>query len=373
MNNNYPEINFLETDAEKILTELIALFEDTTKKTLQPASPERLFVAWCAAVIVQQRVIINETAKQNVPRYAKGENLDSLAELFKDTERLPASAAVTTVRCHISEKQTSSVFIPAGTRVTADGEIMFATTELLEIPAGSLYGDVEAVCQTPGEVGNGFEAGQVKEIVDVYDYYQKIENITRTSGGAAEEKDEDYYERLRESMESFSTAGPINAYIYWTKSISAAIADVAVTSPEPGEVDVRVLMKDGQEATETILKEIEAGLNSEDIRPLTDMVTVSRPEEDSFSVNVKYYIPTENASTAAMVSAAAAEAVEKYVKWQTEKMGRDINPSKLISLMMEAGVKRVDVIEPTFKVVQETHVAKISGTPTVVNGGIEDE
>ena len=210
MNSEYPDIEFLETDAEYILSEMILKFEEITKRTLYPASPERLFISWCAAVVVQQRVLINETAKMNVPRYAKGEYLDSLAELFRDTKRLPASKASATVRCYISEEQNESVFIPAGTRVTADGELIFATKELLEIPAGNLYGDMEAECLVAGEAGNGFTAGQLKEIVDVYDYYQKIENITETGGGADEESDESYYRRMRESMESFSTAGPIN-------------------------------------------------------------------------------------------------------------------------------------------------------------------
>ena len=65
---------------------------------------------------------------------------------------------------------------------------------------------------------------------------------------------------MRESMESFSTAGPVNGYAYFAKSTSVAIADVAATTPEPGVVDVRVLLQGGQQPTETVLKEIEAAL-----------------------------------------------------------------------------------------------------------------
>ena len=89
-NKEYPDIEFVETDVETIENSLIALYElmyeemTGKKKKVYPASPERLFIAWAAAVIVQQRVLINETAKKNVPRYAKGEYLDSLAELFTD-------------------------------------------------------------------------------------------------------------------------------------------------------------------------------------------------------------------------------------------------------------------------------------------------
>lgn len=87
----YPDIEFLETDAEIIENNMIALYELMTGRKVYPASPERLFIAWCSSIVIQQRVLINDTAKKNVPRYAEGEYLDSLAELFKDIKRLEAS------------------------------------------------------------------------------------------------------------------------------------------------------------------------------------------------------------------------------------------------------------------------------------------
>lgn len=374
----YPDIDFVETDTETIESNLIALYEELVRQVpgrerykVYPASPERLFISWIAAVIVQQRVLINETAKKNVPRYADGEYLDSLAELFKDLERLPASPASAMFRFYISEAQTQSIIIPKGTRISFDGAILFETTENLEIKAGNTYGDVEGECTTAGTVGNNLAAGQVKEIVDLYDYYQKAENITATSGGAEEEDDTSYYERMRESMESFSTAGPINGYIYFTKSVSAAVADVAVTSPEACMVDVRVLLQDGQQATEAVLKEIEDALNASDIRPLTDKVTVSVPETVSFDVDVTFYIPQPNAASATIIETAARQAVKDYISWQTSKMGRDINPSYLTAKLMEAGVKRVEVRKPVYTAVNEIMVAKLN-TENVLNGGIEN-
>ena len=49
----------------------------------------------------------------------------------------------------------------------------------LEIRAGETYGEVNGKCQTPGIVGNELAPGQVKEIVDVYDFYLKAENVTK--------------------------------------------------------------------------------------------------------------------------------------------------------------------------------------------------
>lgn len=377
----YPDIEFLETDTETVISNMIALYEEMQRAEgrdnykVRPGSPERLFISWAAAIIVQQRTLINETAKMNVPRYAaKSENeeyLDSLAEIFKDTQRLPASPASATFRFYISEPQQQSTIIPAGTRISFDGVIIFATSEVLEIRAGETSGEVEAVCTQPGTVGNGLVAGQVKEVVDLFDHYQKAENITTTSGGAEKEDNESYYERMRDNMESFSTAGPINGYIYWTKTVSPAVLDVAVTSPEACYVDVRVILRDGQEATEAVLKEIEEALNASDIRPLTDIVTVSAPETVDFSVDATFWIAQPNRESAAAIEREVRAAVDSFIIWQTSKMGRDINPSYLTKLMMDAGAKRVEVRQPTFQSVADIAVGKLK-SKSVLNGGLED-
>ena len=377
----YPDIDFLETETETIISSMIALYEEMQKEAgrdnykVRPGSPERLFISWMAAIIVQQRTLINETAKMNVPRYAaKSENeeyLDSLAEIFKDTQRLPASPASATFRFYISEPQQQSTIIPAGTRISFDGVIIFATSEVLEIRAGETSGEVEAVCTQPGTVGNGLVAGQVKEVVDLFDHYQKAENITTTSGGAEKEDNESYYERMRDSMESFSTAGPINGYIYWTKTVSPAVLDVAVTSPEACYVDVRVILRDGQETTEAVLAEIEEALNASDIRPLTDVVTVSAPETVDFSIDATFWIAQPNKESAAAIEREVRAAVDSFIVWQTSKMGRDINPSYLTKLMMDAGAKRVEVRQPTFKTIADIAVGKLKNK-TVLNGGLED-
>ena len=377
----YPDIEFLETDTETVISSMIALYEEMQRAAgrdnykVRPGSPERVFISWMAAIIVQQRTLINETAKMNVPRYAaKSENeeyLDSLAEIFKDTQRLPASPASATFRFYISEPQQQSTIIPAGTRISFDGVIIFATSEVLEIRAGETSGEVEAVCTQPGTVGNGLVAGQVKEVVDLFDHYQKAENITTTSGGAEKEDNESYYERMRDSMESFSTAGPINGYIYWTKTVSPAVLDVAVTSPEACYVDVRVILRDGQETTEAVLAEIEEALNASDIRPLTDVVTVSAPETVDFSIDATFWIAQPNKESAAAIEREVRAAVDSFIVWQTSKMGRDINPSYLTKLMMDAGAKRVEVRQPTFKTIADIAVGKLKNK-TVLNGGLED-
>ena len=369
---NYPNIEFVETDTEKLVNSLIQSYEMFTGRTLYPADPARLFILWIADIIIQERANIDFSAKQNLPRYAEGAYLDSLAELFKDAFRLEPEKARTTLRFTLSIPLETATIIPAGTRTTVDGKIMFATLEDLRIPAGSTSGNVAAECLIEGEIGNGFVPGQINQIVDVYPYYGSVENVSKSDGGADRESDTAFYERLRQSVETYSTAGPLGAYEYYAKSASALVVDVKATSPTPGAVDVRVLLQGGTLPGEEILKEVSGILTADKVRPLTDHVTVAAPETVTYNIDFTYYMqkggPLSDRAVTENVNAAVAE----FVEWQAAKMGRDINPSYLVSLLMQAGVKRVEIRSPAFTVVADIAVAQI-GETAAVNGGTESE
>lgn len=368
----YPDIHFVDTDTNTVVNALIQSYEAFTGRTLYPADPARLFILWVADIIIQERVNIDFSARQNVPRYAEGEYLDSLAELFKDAYRLEPEKAKTTLRFTLSIPLEVATIVPAGTRVTVDGEIIFQTLQALTIPAGDLFGNVEAECQTAGEIGNGFVPGQITQLIDIFPYFGSVENVSESDGGADEESDAAFYERMRESVETFSTAGPLGAYEYYAKSASALIVDVKATSPEPGEVDVRVLLSGGQLPGEEILKEVLDILNADKVRPLTDHVTVAAPETVPYDIDFTYWTQEGGAVSDDKVAENIAAAVRTFKEWQGAKMGRDVNPSYLISLLMQAGAKRVKVRSPVDTVVPDNAVAVI-GETAVVNGGAENE
>ena len=371
-NRGYPEISFVNTDTDTLVNALVKSYEKFTGRTLYPADPVQKFILWIADIMIQERILIDESAKQNVPRYAQGVYLDSLAEIFKDAYRLQPQAAATTFRFYLSTALPYQHLIPIGTRVAVDGNIVFETTETLYIDAGKLSGDVPAVCQQVGEMGNGFVPGQITQLVDVFPYYDRVENITVSAGGAERETDSAFYERMRESMESFSTAGPSGAYIYHAKTASPLVADVAALSPTPGVADIRVLLRDGELPTEEVLQEVQAQLSADKVRPLCDFVQVSAPDTVPLNIDATYYIPKPSQNSAAVITAEVEKAVQDYIRWQTEKMGRDINPSVFVSYMMKTGIKRVVVRQPEYTVVPESEVAALNQC-NVSSGGIEDE
>src|SRR5699024_8821459 len=101
-------------------------------------------------------------------------------------------------------------------------------------------------------------------------------------------------------------------------------------------------------------------------------VTVSAPDPIDFNIDIKYYIPRPSANSGSIIAQEVDKAVEAYTKWQTENMGRDINPSYLISVIMATGANRVEVISPIFEEIQDKQVANLV-TSKVINGGVEDE
>ena len=158
----YPDVSFVDFDAEKTVAEMTKDYEALMNVTVHPGSPERLFLLWLADIAVQIKANIDISAKENVPRFASGDKLESLTELFHDVSRLPASSATTTIRFYLSQAQPSSQLIPAGTRITTqDGNVTFETEENTYVPAGEISVDASAKCQIIGAVGNGYAAGQI--------------------------------------------------------------------------------------------------------------------------------------------------------------------------------------------------------------------
>ena len=373
------EYQFISTDTTALVASLISAYETITKTVVRPASPEKLFISWIADVILQERVLNNYTGNQNLPSRAEGSNLDALGEMFYNKKRPAAQAAKCTVRFFISAVQTSAILIPAGTRVTDAGNtLVWETTADAYIQIGSLYADVMVQCQITGVTGNGYVAGQINTIIDPYTYYDHCENITTSDGGADEGSDDEFYELMRVSQDAYSDAGAKGGYIYFAKQVSTEIADIVANSPNPGQVSLYVLMNDGTIATTEIKNAVLAACNADYVRPLTDYVVVDDPETVGYNIEFTYYIPRNTSLSATEIETTVNSAVSKYTAWQSTKLGRDINPSYLLGLLMQTGIKRAELAYPSFTPLRDgsddtiPQVASI-GTITITNGGYEDE
>lgn len=375
------DYKFVNSDGSSVLSELIKKYEIFTKRTLQQGDPEMLIVSWLASIIVQERVNENYIGNQCIPSRAEGANLDALGELFFKIIRREPTASHCTMRFTISQAQQTSILIPSGTRITdRAGGVVFYTVTDVYIPIGETSAEVRAECESKGVIGNGFEPGKINKLVDVDGimYYSSCENIDESNGGSARATDEEYYELMRSSMDAYSCAGAKGGYEYYAKKVSTEISDVVANSPSPGKVNIYVLMNGGKIAPDEIKIAVLEACNADEVRPLTDFVTVEDAQTVPYNISLKYYISSTSSKSSAEIEESVKSAVDNYIRWQGEKLGRDINPSKLYEYLMNAGVKRIELTSPTFELLRDgkdnsTPQIAVLSSVNVVNGGIEDE
>ena len=376
---NLPDISFIDNKTiDQVRQEMVADYESFISGatgqtvTLERSSVHRMELYAAAAQIYQAMQYIDRQGKQNILKYSYSDFLDNLA-IFKGVTRNPATAATTTLRFTLSAERDTATGIPQGTRVSTAGSIYFATDVYAEIPAGSTTVDVPATCTVAGTDGNGFAAGELATIVDPIPYVASVTNTTATEGGAEIESDDDLAERVFLAPGAYSTAGPEDGYLYHAKAYSAAIGDVVATSNQAaGTVDIVFIMADGSTPGEEMIEGLEGYLQGKTIRPMTDLVRVAAPQEVQYTINLTYYINRSDSAQAVTIQQQVAAAVEQYKTWQ-RAIGRDINPSQLVRMVMDAGAKRVTVTAPTYTTVDATKVSALRGEAVISYGGLEDD
>lgn len=365
------DVNFVETDTDTIKREVIAAYEKIADRTLAQGDPIRLFLETIAAIIAQQRSLINYTGKMNLLAYAAGDYLDHLGRLV-GTDRLEAAAATATFKITLSAARSFDVTVAAGTRVRDATDAVFAMDEAVIVKAGETTATVKGRCTTAGSVANGYAIGEICNIVDPNPYVATIENTTVSEGGADVEDDESYRARIQEAPEHFSVAGSSGAYRYFAMTASALISDVKVTMPEAGVVNVYPLLNGGRLPGEEIIESVKKVLSADDVRPLTDKVQVVKPTIKEYEINLTYYIDVNDKASESTITAAVKAAIEDYVGWQRAKLGRDINPTELYYRIRAAGAKRAVITLPEFAAVATTEVAIAADNITVTYGGLEN-
>ena len=366
--------DFVETDSAKLYTSIIGALMDSCDEALYPGDERRIFGEGIVALFVSLFSLFNDKAKQRTLRYARGSVLDAIGERYNVLRADPMEATAV-FRFSVSEAQSENIIIPAGTRITADGSVYFATVETAVLPAWSTGVDIMAQCTVGGADYNGFAVGTISTLVDLIPYISSVVNITASAGGDDGEPydetgDDKYRERIRLSPAIQSTAGPESAYRYFVLSADPGIIDVAIDCPadQPNVVNLYPLMVGGELPGEDVLQKVLDTL-SDDVRPMTDKVNALSPAVTEYQVEVKYYCTKED--EAATIEAIEGEggAIDQYNAWQTAALARDINPDQLRRFILApstgTGAMRVDIIKPTFQELSKAQVAKLSGTPII--------
>lgn len=374
-----PDISFIEyKTVDDVKASMVADYEaymtEATGKTytLPRVSRDRFKLYAAAAQIYQAMKYVDIKGKMDTVKYSVGDFLDLLGAFRCGATRNQAAAAVTTIRFTLSAARASVTAISQGTRIAA-GQLFFETSVYTEIPAGDLTADIPATCMTAGETGNGLAPGELKTLVDPVPYVQSVENTSTSSGGADRESDESFAARIFIAPGKYSTAGSRNGYEYHVQDYSSAIGGVHVSSDQAaGTVDIVFVMADGSLPSAEMISAMSQHMSAETLRPMNDLVTVRAPAEVKYTVSLTYYINQSDNNRAVAIQQAVSAAVDSYIAWQ-RKIGRDINPSKLLALVMGAGAKRAQITAPIFTAIPADSIAAIDGAASITYGGLEDD
>lgn len=364
-------LKYVDENIDSIEAVLKNGYESIMKVKIEEGDPINDFINWITYIFSIIKNDINYTGRMNLLRYAEGKYLEVLGE-FVGVNRIQEKGAKAVIKYTFSKIFPYVITIPKGHKI-ASGNIYFELDEDIQLTIGEreVYGQVS--CLNPGTIGNNIEIGEINTVVDDIPFLLSVKNTTISSGGIDAENDENLRKRIQLKPTAFSTAGPISAYKYYTLTSHQDIVDVYVYTPkeEPGVVKVIPLLKNGEIPNENIISLVKNTLEKEDVRPFTDKVDVLPPTRNYYDINFKWWANRED--NVALITEKVNKAVEEYKSWQKEKLGRDINPNKLIQLLINQGVKRVEIIKPNFAQLDKTVVAQENPEITINYQGVEDE
>jgi phage-related baseplate assembly protein len=258
-------------------------------------------------------------------------------------------------------------------------------------PAGETFGIIAATSVLGGALLNQYGVGDITSLVDNLAFIESVENITQATGGADDESDDHYRERLYLAPDGWSSAGPDGAYKFHAMSAHKDILDVEVlapvlpasvkidgvkytennsiidingieatvdyhnqkitfstpvlvnevTIPSANIVEVYVLLPDNADE-ETILNLVKKVLNKEEIRPNTDLVIVYLAKRENFALNNIKIVARKGAPQD--LEQRVKMVLQAYFIQLRSKLKRGVIPSEITKLIQDIdGVYSVDL------------------------------
>lgn len=184
------------------------------------------------------------------------------------------------------------------------------------------------------------------------------------------ESDEDFRRRVQLAPEGFSVAGPEGAYTFHALSADSRVLDASATSPTPGEVVVSILSREGDgTASPDLIAAVGAKLAADDVRPLTDHVTVQSATIVPYSIEAEVF--TFAGPDAAVVMAESRARLARYVE-DSHRLGRDVTLSAIFAALHSEGVQNVILTSPPADIVVDRTQATYCTASVVTHGGLDE-
>ncbi|RQQ49542.1 baseplate J/gp47 family protein [Burkholderia stagnalis] len=161
---------------------------------------------------------------------------------------------------------------------------------------------------------------------------------------AVYEDDDALRRRIQLAPQGFSVAGPSAAYESKALAVDGRLLDAKATRPQPGDVLVTLLSRDGDgTADDALCRKVEAALAAEDQRPLNDSVLARPAEIVRYRIRAKGY--TRSAVGADVLIAQATKNARAYAD-KVRRLGVGVAESAIKGVCQAAGLSRTELIEP---------------------------
>nr|QXF95183.1 baseplate assembly protein J [Wolbachia phage WO] len=159
-----------------------------------------------------------------------------------------------------------------------------------------------------------------------------------------EEEDERFRKRIKAKIKGWSTGGSKEHYRYYALSADSRVKDALVESPVPGSVQISILSTELSTVSEELLEIVKKQVTRDDIRVLTDTVTV-------IGCNITEIDIHSRMSISPVIS--KEEIKEQFIKKfeASRRLGWNVTRSWIIANLFVDGVENVELIEPKEDVV----------------------
>jgi phage-related baseplate assembly protein len=163
------------------------------------------------------------------------------------------------------------------------------------------------------------------------------------------ETDAELRRRVQLSPEGYTVAGSQGAYVFHALGADPEVKDAQAASPSPGNVTVYVLSRQGNGTASVDLTDaVNAALNDQTIRPMTDNVTVQSASVTDYTVDAALTVyPGPDSEVIRQSAEAAAQA---YADAQ-HRLGYDVTLSGLYAALHRSGVQNVALTSPAADIV----------------------
>jgi phage-related baseplate assembly protein len=367
MNDN-GGLHYIDYDSETIWNEMMMVYDMEGGDILYPGDEKEMLLRAVQMIAITILAKVDNALRMDTLTYSEREFLKEYGRK-RNCEYIEAQAATAPMTITMGATGYART-LPAGTLLTADGALLWETTEEIALTGYAQEVVTTIQCETAGIAGNGLRSGTEMQFMDGLEGLVSAIIGADASGGTDAEDWEVYRERIRTYGLATVTTGPSGQYESHAKAVSNQIIDVAAKNDGPGEVGIYLILEDGADQA-AIFASVAEELNAYDMRPLTDHVTIYTATEKAYTLKIKVWYGTDET-----LEKPVADVIAEYQEWQDNTIGRTFNPDKLVAMLYQVGCERVQIEEGSSGIdggdVEYTEIparARCRGTiiPTIIN------